>query len=149
VKNKIYAISLLLSFLVILSHELMPHHHHDMALIISGRYEHDDERDHHHDKEDHHQHDSQDEEENSERNHPFPFHQHISATNDFVYARTNLHESNSLNKVAILFVVSVVFNTDFFDPPGPANNSYRNKPFLITSLFNPEAYALRGPPSIA
>ena len=83
-----------------------------------------------------------------EHNHPFPLHHHISATSDFVYARTNLHKSNPLNKITTLFVVSVVFQNDFSEPPDFANNNYENKPFLISSLFNPEANGLRGPPSI-
>lgn len=83
-----------------------------------------------------------------EHNHPFPLHHHISATSDFVYARTNLLESNPLNKITTLFWVSVVFRIDYFEPLDPANNSYRYKPFLITSLFNPGANALRGPPAI-
>jgi len=83
-----------------------------------------------------------------EHHHPFPLHHHISATSDFVYARTNLHKSNSFKKITTLFVVLLVFQNDYFEPPGSTNNSYENKPFLISSLFTPEANALRGPPAI-
>ena len=83
-----------------------------------------------------------------EHNHPFPLHHHISATSDLVYARINLHGSNPLNKTSTLFVMLVIFQNDFSEPPDFANNNYENKPFLISSLFNPEANALRGPPAI-
>lgn len=139
VKNKIYAISLLLSFLVVLSHEvILHHHHHDVADVLFSNQS---------------VADTPDEKSNegnsdNEHNHPFPLHHHISATSDFVYARTNLHESNPLNKITTIFLVSVVFRINYFEPPDPANNCYRYKPFLITSLFNPGANALRGPPAI-
>ncbi len=83
-----------------------------------------------------------------EHNHSFPHHHHISATSDFVSARTNLQESNPLNKISTLIMVSVVFQTDFFEPPQLSINHFRDKAFFITSAFYPAANALRGPPAI-
>ena len=145
-KRKIYTISLLLSFLVVLSHELIAHHHHEgLALNFSVRGEHDDE----HNNEKHHQHDSQDEEENSEHNHhSFPPHYHISATNYFDYTRTNIIDSNTQIQDISSFIVAHLFFINSSKPPNLAGNPYRELHFLISSLFYPAANALRGPPSI-
>lgn len=139
VKNRIYAISLLLSFLVVLSHEMIIHHHHDSVAVnlldsqsqVDSPFE-------------------KNEEESSteEHNHPFPIHHHISATSDFVYARTNIQESNPVNKIISLIVVSNLFQTDFFEPPILSINRFRDKSFLISSNYYLAANALRGPPSI-
>jgi len=139
VKNKIYAISLLLSFLVVLSHEMILHHHHepmadnlfDRQSLVDSFGNNSDERN-----------------STEEHNHPFPVHHHISSTSDFVSVRTNLQETNPVNKISSLFLVSDVFQTDFFEPPGLLTNRYRDKSILISSSYYPGANALRGPPSI-
>ncbi len=139
VKNKIYAISLLLSFLIVLSHEMILHHHHEPAAdslldnqsLVDSFGE-----------------NSKEKCSNEEHNHPFPLHHHVSAICNFVYARTNLQESNPLNKISILFLVSVVFQTDFFESPCLSTNPSKDKPFFISSVFYPAANALRGPPAI-
>jgi hypothetical protein len=83
-----------------------------------------------------------------EHNHPFPLHHHISATNDFVSARTNIQESNPVNKISSLFGLSDIFQTDFIEPPILSSNRYRDKSLLISSNYYPAANSLRGPPSI-
>ena len=95
VKRKIYAISLLLSFLVVLSHQVISHHHHDtIAYEFSTSLEKVDEQEHvHHDKH-HHHHDSHEESDNEkdtdkEHNHRFPLHQHVTTTNVFDCTRTS------------------------------------------------------------
>lgn len=148
-KNKIYAILLLLSFLVVLSHELIAHHHHDvMAFDFSTKYEHNHADNHTHDKDNHHNHDSQKEKKDSEHNHPFPFHNHISATNDFNIERTSVLESNSQIRDVALIIYIELFVGEFSKPPNLEGNLYGEPPFLITSLFEPGAIALRGPHSI-
>lgn len=147
-KNKIYAISLLLSFLVVLSHELIAHHHHDLAFYFSTRYESVDDHEHPHDKENHHNHDSQNEEKNSDHNYPFPFHHHISTTDYFNIQRTNILESNTQFRDIAFFIVAELFRVEFSDSPNLEGNLYGEPPFLKTSLCNLETIALRGPPSI-
>ena len=135
-KNKIFAILLLLSFLVVLSHEMIPHHHHH-------EYEADNVFD------EQNLDDSFSEKSSSEgHHHPFPLHHHFSATSDFVYARTNIQDTNSVNKFSPLLVVSVVLQIDFFEPPCLSTNPSKDKPFFISSVFHPAAKALRGPPAI-
>lgn len=135
-KNKIYAISLLLSFLVVLSHEMILHHHHEPMAdnLIDGQSLVDS---------------FSEKSSNEEHNHSFPVHHHISATIDFVSTRTNLQETNPVNKISPLFVLSIVFQTDFFEPPCLSINPFKDKSFLISSNYYPAVNALRGPPSIA
>lgn len=139
VKNKIYAISLLLSFWVVLSHEMILHHHHDFMADVLFNNQSDV--------------DSPGEksiEKNSadEHNHPFPLHHHILATSDFVYVGTNLLKSNSPNKISKLLVMSIVFQDDYYEPPCTKSQHYRREQIILNSLFTPEANALRGPPAI-
>jgi hypothetical protein len=130
---------------------MIAHHHHDaMAsnFSISDVHDDDNEYKHHHEDRHQHHHDSEKEEKKKEHNHPFPFHHHISATSDFVSARTNIQESNPVNKISSLFGVSDIFHTDFFEPPILSSNRYWDKSFLISSNYYPAANSLRGPPSI-
>lgn len=138
-KNRIYAISLLLSFLVVLSHEMILHHHHELMAdnLFDGQSHIDSFGEKNYEKNS-----------SEEHNHPFPIPHHISATSDFVYERTNLQESNPVNKISSLFLVSDVFQADFFEPPILPINRFRDKSFLISSIYCPAANALRGPPSI-
>lgn len=139
-KNKIYAISLLLSLLVLLSHEMIDHHHDDLALIFSVTYENDDDHEH--------KHDSQKEEKSTEHNHSFPFHQHLSATNDVYIERTRLLESNIQFCDVSFSVFTELFRTELSKPPDLEGKLYEELTFLISSLCNLEAFTLRGPPAI-
>ncbi len=152
-KKQIYAISLLLSFLVVLSHQVILHHHHDeMAYnFITNHVETDGDSHEHNDK--HHHHDSNEESNNEkdtdkDHKHPFPLHQHVSATNDFDYARTSVLESNQNLKNLTSFHVSNIILGGFSELPKFTNLSFRAAPFIIKNLFKPGAIALRGPPSI-
>lgn len=138
-KNKIYAISLLLSFLVVLSHEMIIHHHHDA--MADNLFDSQSQVGSLSEK-------NKEESSTEEHNHPFPIHHHISATSDFISARTNIQETNPVNKIISLIVVSNLFQTDFFEPPILSTNRFRDKSFLIPSNYYPAANALRGPPSI-
>lgn len=150
-KNKIYAISLLLSYLVVLSHEMIAHHHHEaVALDFSVSNLHDDDHEfkHSHKGELPHSHDSQKENESPKHNHSFPFHQHISTTNDVYIERTNLLESNiQIRDVYSLFYAEL-FRIEFYEPPNLEARRFAEPPFLISSLSYLEAFALRGPPPI-
>lgn len=148
-KRKIYAISLLLSFLLVLSHELIEHHHHhheDLAFDFSARYEHDTGHDHLHGTMNHH-HESNNTEKDSEHNHPFPFHHHFCVINDFEIERINLLEGNSQIPNAASFIISYLLIVEFVKPPNLERNLYGEQQFLKSSLFNPAANALRGPPA--
>lgn len=139
-KNKIYAISLLLSFLVVLSHEMIPHHHDDLALIHSVAHENDDDHEH--------KHDSQKEEKSTKHSHTFPFHQHLTPSNDVCVERTRLLESSIQFRHVSYFVCTPLIRTDLSKPPNLEGKLYEDPIFLISSICSLEAFALRGPPVI-
>lgn len=150
-KNRIYAILLLLSFLVVLSHEMIAHHHHEaLALNSSVGIVHDDDHElkHHQEEEHQHHHDSEKKEKKTEHNHPFPFHQHISATNDVYIERSNLLESNTQLRDVSFLVFTQLFRTELSKPPNLEGKLYEELPFFIPLLSYLEAFTLRGPPSI-
>jgi len=151
-KNRIYAISLLLSLMVVLCHDMIPHHHHDdLAFNFSISYEKDDHgHKHQQNKDNQDNHDSQQNgESSSEYNHPFPIHNHISQANVFNIERTRVLESNSQIRDTILLIYNKLFIVDCIKPPELNSNPYEEPPFLISSLCSLKAIALRGPPSIA
>lgn len=139
-KIKIYAISLLLSFLVVLSHEMIPHHHDDLALIYSVTHENDDGHEH--------KHDSQKEEKSTKHSHSFPIHQHLTASNDVYIERTRLLESNIQFRHFSFFVCAQLVRSDLSRPPNLEGKLYEEPTFLISSICSLEVFALRGPPVI-
>lgn len=137
--------------MVVMSHEMIFHHHHDdFALNFSVTYEADIEHEHKHshNKENQHNNNSQQEEKNSEHSHPFPFHKHILATNDVYIERTKLLESNTHISNVLFLVFTELFRTELCKPPNLEGKLYEEPPFLISSLCKLEAFALRGPPAI-
>ncbi len=148
VKRRIYAISLLLSFLVVLSHELIEHHHHhDLAFVFSSKCVHDFDNDHLQDKLNH-QHESKNIEKDSEHNHSFPCHHHFCTINDFAIERTNLLEGNSQIPDAASFLIAYLLIHEFAKPLNLKRNLYGEQQFLKSTLFIPATNALRGPPAI-
>jgi hypothetical protein len=152
-KIKLYAISLLLSFLVVLSHQVISHHHHDtLAYDFNASLKKFDEHKHDHNNKHQHHQDSQ-EEDNSQKDtdtdhkHPFPIHKHISPTNEIDCVRTNQASYNSNLSIKIVTVLNL-YHWGYSEPPNLTSYNFGEPPFLINSLFKPGAIALRGPPSI-
>ncbi|MDF1547721.1 MAG: hypothetical protein P1P88_07850 [Bacteroidales bacterium] len=119
-----------------------------MNFSVSNVHDDDHELKHHQEEEHQHHHDSEKEEKNTEHNHSFPFHQHISATNGVYIERTNLLESNTQVRDVSFLVFTQLFRTELPKPPNLEGKLYEEPPFLIPSLSYLEAFALRGPPSI-
>ena len=151
-KQKIYSILLLLSFLVVLSHEMIPHHHHDFAVDkVSSLHRHSKEHFHYNDT-DHHHHDTgyrHDHSDNEEHKHNFPLHFHVVAAKDYIAVGhvVNNHNNFNLKTLAVLFT----FNPfgQIKEPPNIDFIRYTDISFLINSIFEPGAIGLRAPPSIA
>ncbi|MDA3928672.1 MAG: hypothetical protein PF541_06900 [Prolixibacteraceae bacterium] len=145
-KKQIYAITLLLSFLVVLSHQVISHHHHkdNLAYCFTARLEKVKVQKHHH------HHDSQKEKEaDKDHNNPYPLHQHVLATNNFDCTLVNIQQSNISNHIVKIITVLCLFYWDYAEPPNLTKYSTGEPPFLINSSYEPEANALRGPPAIA
>ncbi|MCA1745477.1 MAG: hypothetical protein LC643_07220 [Bacteroidales bacterium] len=149
-KLKIYSISLLLAFLAALIHEVIPHYHHDLeeyALSFQSNNS-----DHHHSSTDfdplhhgegNHHYDTEDA-------HPrnFPFHHHLSADGDFDYIR--IHSNKDVH-ATFSFVAELSSHSKAIisAPPELDLIRFTDRPFLITTIFEPGAIGLRAPPSIA
>jgi hypothetical protein len=153
-KNKVYSIPLLLAFMVVLSHEMVPHHHHGCGMEIfsifhnhTGQHpQHDTNPHQHNDFEDHGHKKSADSE--KEHRHPFPFHHHLSATNDFDYLRYKLNK-NLIVSIPLLTVSNAFKNTKLSEFPTLNYIRFTEIPFFIKSVFLPGAIGLRAPPSLA
>ncbi len=148
-KLKVYSITLLLSFLIVLSHEMIPHHHDvdDYSFLFgfdfSERHHHAYDTDHHHHGGEHHSHKPE-----KEHPHSFPFHQHLSVDNGFDYIRINAKEDLNAACISIadLYIIGI---STIVPSPDIELIRFRDKPFLIPANFKPGAIGLRAPPAIA
>jgi hypothetical protein len=133
---------------------MIPHHHHDFDVAGFSSFHdhsekhshHESDSHHHHDADDHHHKHSTDSE--KEHNHPFPFHHHLSAANDFSCLRIELNKNLSVN-IPLLTVLNSFCNTSIFESPELDLIRFTDLPFKIKTIFEPGATGLRAPPSIA
>ena len=146
VKRRIYGISLLLSYLIVLSHQVISHHHDHHYDVLAEQFSIILEKvnDHGHD----HEEDSDETYSHQDHKHPFPVHQHYFTTDDIDYTRTYVSESSLKIRSVTSFFVSHIFFSGFSDPPDFTLICFGDPPFLKTSLFDPGATTLRGPPSL-
>lgn len=151
---KIYSISLLLTFLLVLSHDMIPHHHHDVNLDMVSSIHKNSNPHSHHSEADHHHHDFEHKHDHSEENdeeheHRFPLHFHVVAAKDYNQVRqvVNGSDISKLNSIVNLYS----FNRfgEFAEPPNFDFIRYTDLPFLINTIFEPGAISLRAPPCIA
>lgn len=152
-KNTIYAISLLLSILIVLGHDLFPHQHDGLdygSIDIPVEIQ----TEPHHSHNGHHDHDAdhptERENHKSENNRKssFPYHNHFYSDTDFDYTRLNSNNSVSVKQSTTSLAFHASLNNDFTQYPGYTICYYRTKPLLIRSLYQPAANPLRGPPAI-
>ena len=149
-KKEIYAISLLLSFLVVLGHMMVPHHHHESFTIeYSSTLNQQEAHSHPHNGKHHHSHDHDENDNQADHNseHNFPQHFHFSATDDFDFIRVNL-----TGKINYITDIQYSINSELllkrvFNPPNISPNTFSD--FIAKSQYEPGANGLRGPPSIA
>lgn len=148
--EKFYSVSLLLSFLIILSHEIIPHNHHDLEEYCVSLQS--DVYDHHHQSDDtdhlHHGKEGFPHKQENKHHHNFPFHQHLSADNSFNYIRIDLtkYAKRAYSSFAVLFgFVSI----EIAHPPEIDLMHFKVKPFLVSTMFEPGSIGLRAPPFIA
>jgi len=140
--------------MLVLSHEVIPHHHHDSIMgEIYALHKHDEQDSRHKTTVHHHHADNQ--KHNSPQNPEkgasdrFPLHHHhISPTNDFDYLRMNVIRDVVFN-FHLLAVINTFFQTVLSEPPELDFIRFTEKPFYITARFEPGAIGLRAPPSFA
>lgn len=134
---------------------MIPHHHHEFDMDeISGNYDHPGHYSHH-DSDSHHHHNDIEKKKHENtgepakgHNHNFPFHNHLSAANDFDFLRIKLNRNISINQI-VLGVINTYPLHRIVRPPDIDIIRFTDIPFHIKSVFLPGAIGLRAPPSIA
>lgn len=151
VKQKIISITLLLSFLVVLTHEMVPHHHHEvMDNEISAAHKQTEEHAHH-TKNDHHEHGkshSHDDSENPgpEHHQNFPLHFHSPTSSDYDFARAGGHNPGSTNLSPLIVVLHGHFSSPDPGPPDKKLLKYRDHSTPLFPSFLTGAIGSRAPP---
>lgn len=152
-KTKIYTILILFSFLVILGHGIIPHHHHDAVAEDSMAVQHTDgEHSHHHGNHAHHSNDDNQQKKepdsNDRQKNSFPLHFHAANSHDYDFLRLRISETpNQTSVVLALFAQNIsdeLFNSTACEPV-----QFTRKPPLIKPRFIPGAIGLRAPPAIS
>jgi hypothetical protein len=147
---RIYSILLLVAFLAALGHDMIPHHHHDLEeypLPFQPN-----KVNHHHSSADldHKRHENANHHHNgqNEQSRNVPLHHHLSVTGELDYIRIDFNTDVTM-AFSILADLSSIRNIKLLPPPETNLVRFSDKPFLITSIFEPGAIGLRAPPSIA
>ena len=151
-KRKIYSITLLLSFMAVLGHLMVPHHHHESSKAEnSSKHIHQTTHSHYHSGTHHHHHESEESENEKENNAEpgFPQHFHFSVTNDFDFLRLNKVLSNDVTLGNQDLITSQLFFWELVEPPIIILNSNFELEKHFFTQNKPGANGLRGPPSIA
>ncbi len=140
--------------MVALSHDLIPHHHHDMPVyVVSFQLDQTKEHGHLHDTDHFHHGESENHHVEITRNseshhHNFPLHHHNLAGKEQDYLRAEFKRvcNPNLRFIAVLFTLN---NLNL--PPTPELDFVRftEIPFFIKSSHEPGATGLRAPPAIA
>ena len=150
-KRKIYSISLLLSFIVVLGHLIVPHHHHESSNTDNSSKNIHQTHSHEHNGTHHHHHESEEPENESEDNADsgFPQHFHFSVTNDFDIIRWNKISSDDIKLGNQDLLTSQLFFWELDEPPANiVKPNFESERHFFTQ-YEPGANGLRGPPSIA
>ena len=150
-KRKIYSISLLLSFIVVLGHLIVPHHHHESSNTDNSSKNIHQTHSHEHNGTHHHHHESEEpENEKDDNTDPgFPQHFHFTVTNDFDFIRLNKISSNEVKLGNQNLITSRLFFREMDEPPIIiVKANFESERYFFTQ-YEPGANGLRGPPSIA
>ncbi|PRY98877.1 hypothetical protein BY457_109146 [Marinilabilia salmonicolor] len=148
VKQKIISIFLLLSFLIVLTHEMVPHHHHESREYdVSTLYKHSAENHHHakegHDHEKPHSHDGHESPEPEEHHQNFPLHFHSAASDDYARVSNSNPAFTNFNPLIVVLPGTISLNPD---PPVKKLLKYWNFSIPFFSSFITGAIGLRAPP---
>lgn len=155
-KEKIYSIALLLSFLVVLSHQVIPHHHEtaldNFSIAQNSIKEHSHHADHghhhhHHHENDHHNDDSK--KTNHYPNHSFPPHSHSFGSDDSDFVRLTPGSEISVKVISLIALSAGNAISSAKQPSTHKQKTFPDKPFPVNSIFQPGAIGLRAPPFVA
>lgn len=149
-KKRGISITLLISFLLVLWHMMVPHHHHEsIAKINIAGTEHVSHAHHHGIHHDHHNHEKQDSDSKESNDQNIPQHFHFSTSDSFEPLRINSIRHELLEQANATLAIVNLFS---WNP----DESYHTLEYIniwpiktARSQNKPGANGLRGPPSIA
>jgi len=133
-RKNIIAISLIVSFLMVVIHEMIPHHHHamedDMELFSHQHHNH---------------HEGTDSETDHTNHFPIPAHQHVSASEGFDLIRVNAHLEKVITSPICFLIPNYLSWVPEAEPPGHTfyfdfTSPLNSLPFIISPN------AMRGSP---
>lgn len=147
--KKIKAISLLLSFMMVLGHMMVPHHHHEsLAEIKKTHHEHISHA-HRHGSHHHHDHEKQESDDKGSSDQNVPQHFHFSTSDNFEPLRIDKAGREINGQAQPTIAIVNLFSWDSNDSYDSVNypNIWPEK--AVRSKHSPEANGLRAPPPIA
>ena len=148
VKIKGYAIFLLISFLMVVAHGMIPHHHHDSPFFHVGeKHVHISEAIHSHDNDEAHHHDIP-AENSDEHQHSAPFHLHVSVVHGYDFLNIKSFSHNTI----VIELPAFVFNQmslRLIPPPDFEDFKFTAYPLIIPPEPALAAALLRAPPVFA
>lgn len=153
-KVKIYSILLLLSFLVFLCHEIIPHHHHhkisDNYSAISSKIEKQSHggKDHFH-MADHDEQHQGEPDAKDEKNHTFPLHHHFLASYDYDFIRLNSKNTIPFQASLIQLFLTEKMSYGLLKDFDSLFSKIPEHPPRIKSKFEPGTIGLRAPPYLS
>lgn len=127
-----------LSFLLVIVHEMIPHHHHETDDIELFSHQ-------------HHKDNQQGNSESDSNHHfPFPAHHHLSVSDDFDIVRAETGFERSVNLAAIIFLVVTEPSSGLNNFAPPEVMFYPETPVPLNSYpFILSPNAMRGSPVFA
>ena len=142
---------ILIANIILLAHAVKIHHHYD-DLAVGNKARHTPNHDTNHANKHRHQHQSPVENGlenplNTQHEHDFPQHCHTVLTDFFIVKSVNKIAVSKPIKKAVAVVFSITEPQDLFAKTA-LKTVYNQDPFQIRSLFNPNTFCLRGPPTI-
>jgi hypothetical protein len=154
VKKKIYSIALLLSFLVVLSHQMISHHHGDSTLDNFSNAHNSIKEHSHHDDHGHHHHENGHQEDDSKKTnhsptHSFPPHNHTVGSDDSDFVRLTPGPEISVKVISLIALSAGNLISSAKQSTTDKQKTFPDKPFPVNSIFQPGAIGLRAPPFVA
>lgn len=150
VRKSISAILLLCVYLVLVSHQLIHHHHIDVISGFEFSQLSQTEVHNHTSSEIHYDHlvlECEPDNHKKEHNHDFPPHLHFNSDDVLFVSSQNILKLINANKEQHVLTLYKSFNTELLKPPD-IKYTYFEIPFLIPLQLCKEVYSFRGPPVV-
>jgi hypothetical protein len=153
-KMKFYSILLLVSFMVVICHEIIPHHHHDYLTEYSSATSPKVEMhshggvDHFH-KSDHDEQHQGEPDTKDKKNHAFPLHHHFLASSDYDFIRLNSNNTKPFQASLIQLFLTEKMSSGLLKDFDSRFSKIPEHPPRIKLKFEPGCIGLRAPPYLS